>query len=111
MTENESMTKVEKRETDFRWLIEAPGRKYLAIQRLSGSNNFKWTEDHNDALAFRSEEQANALMMAVRQWNEVICGGPYLGLFGFEVTLGNAKAVEHGFISAALTAAKGGGNE
>lgn len=90
--------------TDFRWLIEAPGQKYLAVQRLSGSDNFEWTSDHNRALAFRSMEQADALMMAVRQMDrEMIAlrnhGALSWGeLFAFEPKLGNAKAVEHGWM-------------
>lgn len=90
--------------SDFRWLIEAPGQKYLAIQRLSGSDNFEWTSDHDKALAFRSKEQADALMMAVRQMDREIDGLRNRGklswgtLFAFETTLGNAAAVEHGWM-------------
>lgn len=80
--------------TDFRWLIEAPGPKYLAVQRLSGSDNFEWTSDHDKALAFRSQDQAEALMMAVRQIDRGFCKG---ALFGFEASLGNARPVEHGW--------------
>lgn len=79
----------------FRWLIEAPGTKYLAIQRLSMSDNFEWTSDHNKALAFRSKEQADALMMAVRQMDREYRGGQ---LFAFEAMLGNARPTEHGWI-------------
>lgn len=85
------------READFRWLIEAPGTRYLAAQRLSMSDSFEWTGDHDKALAFRSREQATALMMAVRQIDRMYAGG---SLFAFEATLGNAKAVEHGWFSA-----------
>ncbi len=85
--------------SDFRWLIEAPGPRYLAVQRLSTSDNFIWTTDHDAALAFRSKEQAEALMMAVRQWDRELHGFDK-GLFAFEATLGNAKAVEHGWLSA-----------
>lgn len=81
--------------SDFRWLIEAPGARYLAVQRLKMSDNFEWTADHNRALAFRSEEQADALLMAVRQLDIQYQKG---GLFAFERTLGNAKAVEHGWL-------------
>ena len=90
--------------SDFRWLIEAPGQKYLAVQRLSQSDNFVWTSDHNAALAFRSEDQADALMMAVRQMELELYlrrGGSTVehSLFGFEASLGNAKAVEHAWAS------------
>lgn len=90
--------------TDFRWLIEAPGPRYLAVQRLSGSDNFEWTADHNKALAFRSQEQADALMMAVRQLDRQMDAERNHGklswgeLFAFEPKLGNAKAVEHGWL-------------
>ena len=87
---------MERQMKDFRWLIEAPGQRYLAVQRLSMSNNFEWSLDHNAALAFRSEEQADALMMAVRQMDRQINGFDK-GLFGFEATLGNAAPVEHGW--------------
>ena len=85
---------------NFRWLIEAPGQRYLAIQRLNMSDNFEWTSDHNKALAFRSKEQADALMMAVRQVSRDF-GRPdtmFGALFAFETTLGNATAVEHGWM-------------
>lgn len=79
---------------DFRWLIEAPGPRYLAVQRLHMSDNFEWTDNHSRALAFRSRDQADALMMAVRQMDRQINGFDK-GLFGFEASLGDAKAVEH----------------
>lgn len=83
--------------TNFRWLIEAPGPRYLAVQRLHVSNNFEWTSEHDKALAFQSQDQADALMMAVRQMDRQINGFDK-GLFGFEASLGNAKAVEHGWM-------------
>jgi hypothetical protein len=81
---------------DFRWLIEAPGARYLAVQRFRMSDNFEWTCDHNRALAFRSKEQAEALMMAIRQMDREYATG---ALFAFEATLGNAKPVEHGWVT------------
>jgi hypothetical protein len=78
---------------DFRWLIEAPGARYLAVQR----NAFEWTVDINKALSFRSKEQADALMMAVRQMDREMDQhrrNSFVALFGFEGTLGNAGAVE-----------------
>ena len=63
--------------------ISPPGQKYLAVQRLSQSDNFVWTSDHNAALAFRSEDQADALMMAVKQLAHFF----NLSLFGFEASL------------------------
>jgi hypothetical protein len=81
---------------DFRWLIEAPGQRYLAVQRLQMSDNFEWATDHNRALAFRTQDQADAMMMAVRQMDRQMNGFDK-GLFAFEASLGNAKAVEHGW--------------
>lgn len=83
------------RKRDFRWLIEAPGTRYLAVQRLHMSDNFEWTTDHDRALAFRSKEQADALMMTVRQMDRTYAAG---ALFAFEITLGNAAVVEHGWM-------------
>lgn len=75
---------------DFRWLIEAPGQRYLAPRHL-GDYDFHWTQDHNEALAFRSEAQADGTMMAIRQLAPA--------LFDFERTIGNAKAIEHGWVA------------
>jgi len=86
--------------TDFCWLIEAPGSRYLAVREIGHSYDFHWTDDPHSALRFQTKNRADATMMAIRAMNEKICGGPYLGLFGFEATLGNAKAVEHGWIGA-----------
>lgn len=89
---------------DFRWLIEAPGPKYLAVQRLTSSANFEWTVDHNKALAFRSEVQADDMMAALRQMDRLHDSYENNGklswgkLFAFEPTLGNARAVEHGWM-------------
>ena len=51
--------------SDFRWLIEAPGPRYLAVQRLRMSDSFEWTTDHDKALAFRSQDQADALRVEI----------------------------------------------
>lgn len=89
---------------DFRWLIEAPGPKYLAVQRLTASAEFEWTADHNKALAFRSEKQADDMMTALRQMDRLHDSYENNGklswgkLFAFEPTLGNAKAVEHAWM-------------
>ncbi|HEY4775823.1 MAG TPA: hypothetical protein VIH40_13510 [Xanthobacteraceae bacterium] len=89
---------------DFRWLIEAPGPKYLAVRRLTSLADFEWTADHNKALAFRSEAQADDMMAALRQMDRLHDTYENNGklswgtLFAFEPTLGNAKAVEHGWM-------------
>ena len=84
---------------DFRWLIEAPGPRYLGVRRLTVamSDEFEWTADHNKALAFSSQEQAGSMMMALRQMDRTYCKG---ALFAFEATLGNARPVEHGWMDA-----------
>jgi hypothetical protein len=89
---------------DFRWLIEAPGPKYLAVQVLTANSTFEWTADHNRALAFRSQEQADSALAALRQMDRALTAKINHGklswgdLFAFEPTLGNAKAVEHGWM-------------
>ncbi|WP_052435653.1 hypothetical protein [Bradyrhizobium japonicum] len=74
----------------FAWLIEAPGQHYLRAVKI-GSNEFRWTKDHDEAIRFFSEQQADDTMMSLRALVPA--------LFGFEATLGNAKAVEHGWMS------------
>jgi hypothetical protein len=75
---------------DFRWLIEAPGPSYLGTRTLSARTDFVWTRDHDAAIHFASEDQANAVLMALRCL--------YYNLFSFDQTLGPAKAVEHGWV-------------
>jgi len=77
---------------DYHWLIEAPGIKYLAVRKLdANSHTLHWTGEHDEALHFRSEAQADGLMMALRQLAPA--------LFGFAATLGDARAVEHAWDS------------
>ncbi len=75
--------------TDFAWLIEAPGQSYLAARDLGG-HHFFWTREPNHALRFWSKDQADLVMMAVR--NHVPA------LFGFAGTLGEAWPREHGYL-------------
>jgi hypothetical protein len=90
--------------SDFRWLIEAPGARYLAVKRLTSGSFFEWTANHDKALAFRSEEQADDMMTALRHMDREHDSYQNHGnlswgkLFGFEPMLGNAKAVEHGWL-------------
>lgn len=79
--------------TGFAWLIEAPGQNYLGVRELTG-HKFYWTKDHDAALRLSSEEQADGVMMAVRQLNP--------DLFGFAVTLGEAKPVKHNWLDPAM---------
>lgn len=76
---------------DFRWLIEAPGQRYLGVREMSCRHDFIWTQDHNNALAFRSEKQADQMMSALRDMDRK--------LFGFDETLGPARAIEHGWMA------------
>lgn len=76
--------------TQFSWLIEAPGPNYLYVRTIGLVPDFAWTKDHNKALPFVSQEQADTTMMAIR--------GLAPALFGFAVTLGDAKPVEHGWL-------------
>ena len=74
--------------TEFRWLIEAPGPKYLFAREVGGWE-FSWTGDHNQALAFRDEKQADDLLMVARALQPTA--------FEFEKNLSGARAVEHGW--------------
>lgn len=48
------------------WLIEMQGPSYLSV-RHSGGYEFNWTDDVYQALRFANQEQADKVMMAVRQ--------------------------------------------
>jgi hypothetical protein len=60
------------------------------VRKLKIGNDFIWTNDHNKALRFMSEEQAISLMDALRNMDRK--------LFGFDETLGPARATEHGWM-------------
>jgi hypothetical protein len=77
--------------TSFAWVIEAPGQNYLGTTGMGMSYEFRWTKDHMKALRFMSKAQADSVMMAVRQ------GFP--ALFAFAALLGDARPVEHGWIT------------
>jgi len=77
--------------TDFAWLIEAPGQRYLATRHL-GRDEFHWTQDAAKATRFCSEAQADGVMMAVRELAP--------DLFAFAANLGDAKPTEHGWLTA-----------
>jgi hypothetical protein len=44
---------------DFRWLIEAPGQRDLGVRKLA-VHEFRLTQDHDNALYFKSQEQADS---------------------------------------------------
>lgn len=77
--------------TLFKWLIEAPGQQYLTACKIGNGYVFKWTKNHCVALRFMNEEQADLTMMAIHDLDRA--------LFGFAVTLGDAKAIEHGWLT------------
>jgi hypothetical protein len=56
------------------WLIEAPGRMFLG----ACSRQFTWTADWNKAIRFVSKEQADDVMMAVRE----LCRDMFPDAFG-----------------------------
>lgn len=77
--------------TDFAWLIEAPGQRYLAVRQLSSNPpDFYWTQDANAALRFWSREQADLAAGGIRTLNP--------DLWGFALTLGEAWPREHGWL-------------
>ena len=88
---------------DFRWLIEAPGTKYLTIRRFDGAIDFEWTSDHDKAIAFHSKAQGEDMLDALRQMDRTLDAQQNGGrlswgkLFAFEPTLGNARVIEHGW--------------
>ena len=75
---------------DYKWVIEAPGTHYLTATQVGGES-FYWAAAHISAIRFESEDTANAVMMAIRAL------APHL--FAFENTLGNARAVEHAWVT------------
>ena len=77
--------------TLFKWLIEAPGQQYLTACKIGNGYVFKWTKNHCVAPRFMNEEQADLTMMAIHDLDRA--------LFGFAVTLGDAKAIEHGWLT------------
>lgn len=79
--------------TDFAWLIEAPGQRYLGTQVIGHDPRFFWTPDAAKALRFMSYEQADGVAMAVRKLAP--------DLWGFALTLGEAWPREHGWIAVA----------
>ena len=75
---------------DYKWVIEAPGTRYLTVTRVGGES-FHWTTEHLSAIRFESGDVADAVMMAIRYLEP--------NLFAFEDTLGNARAVEHAWLT------------
>lgn len=75
--------------SEYAWLIEAPGQRYLGTRRL-GRDEFFWTQDHHAATRFMSEAQADGVMMAVREANP--------DLFAFARNIGDARPTEHAWL-------------
>lgn len=74
----------------FAWLIEAPGRCYLATRRIGHHPDFFWTTDHTKALRFFSEEQADGAAMSIRALAPA--------LWAFAANVGESKIVQHSWI-------------
>jgi hypothetical protein len=75
------------------WLIEAVGPFYLSVREL-GRYEFFWTRDHDAALRFYSEAQADTAMFAIRELSP--------GLFAFAGNLEDPRPVAHQWIGPAL---------
>jgi len=84
--------------TQFCWLVEAPGQHYLAARQLAGYR-FYWTQNHDDALRFFSREQADMVMMSVRELAPK--------LFWFAENLTDARPVEHAWLDPEKDTANG----
>lgn len=69
----------------------------MRLGGIGGHYSFRWTTDHNEAVAFHSRKQADDTMMAIRDMDRALNGFDK-GLFAFEVNLGNAAATEHGWL-------------
>lgn len=77
--------------SNFAWLIEAPGPRYLSVRQLSSNPpDFFWTTHADKALRFWSKEQADLTASGVRALKP--------DLWGFALTLGEAWPREHGWI-------------
>lgn len=70
------------------WLVEAPGPRYLATRKV-GRDEFYWSVNVSQATRFWSREQADGVMMALRELSP--------DLFAFAATLGDAWPREKGF--------------
>jgi hypothetical protein len=79
--------------TDFAWLGEAPGQRYLAARVIGYFPEFHWTLDPNKALRFYSEKQCADTMAVVRRLEP--------SLWDFARTLGEAWPRQHGWIGKA----------
>lgn len=80
--------------TEFTWLVEAPGPHYLATRVIGKQSEFMWTADANRALRFYTLEQTESVIWALYKLQP--------DLFSFAKTLRDAKAVQHGFLSRAV---------
>jgi len=76
-------------DTEFAWLVEAPGPHYLCVKVIGRQSDFSWTPDANKALRFFDKAQADGVQYALHKLQPV--------LFAFAQVLTDAKSVEHGF--------------
>lgn len=78
-------------DTEFTWLVEAPGPHYLATRVVGRQSEFVWLTDANRALRFYTLEQADGVMCALKKLQP--------DLFAFASNLRDAKPTQHGFLS------------
>lgn len=81
-------------DTEFTWLVEAPGPHYLSTRGGGSKSEFVWHKDANRALRFYTLEQADAVLCAIRKLQP--------DLFAFAANLHDPKPVQHGFLCRAV---------
>lgn len=72
-------------DTEYTWLVEAPGPYYLSVRKMA-HHEFFWSADPHRALRFYTLEQADNIMMALRHLRP--------DLFGFAKNLRDPKPVQ-----------------
>lgn len=76
-------------QTQFAWLIEAPGPCYLSAHPMGNDYYFRWTDDATKALRFYNEVQADLVMMAIRSLKRDLFVSAYTR---------EPRPVQHGFV-------------
>lgn len=84
-------------DTEYTWLIEAPGPHYLSTHVLGRQSEFTWVKDANAALRFYTVQQSDGVLYALRKLQPE--------LFAFARNLGDPRSVQHGFMPRADEAA------
>lgn len=76
-------------DTEYTWMIEAPGPYYLVTRVIGRQSDFAWESDPHKALRFYSLSQAEGVLYAVMRLAP--------DLFSFAKNLRDAKPVQHAF--------------